>query len=61
MQRRRAQISKANATAALTRLLYGCTPERLAGFTAQYLAASYAVPLDKAEQMLSAARQGRLL
>jgi hypothetical protein len=53
------QISQKRATAALSILLYGCTAERLAGFTAAGLAGSYNVPLATAEQMLSAARKVR--
>jgi hypothetical protein len=58
---RRGNISKRNATVALTMLLTGCTKERLAGFTAEGLAASYNVPAAKAEELLDRARQGRLL
>jgi hypothetical protein len=57
----RSHISKASAAAALTRLLCGCTHERLASFTAKSLALSYDVSVEKAEQMLARARQGRLL
>ena len=53
------QITQKRAAAALTQLLYGCTDERLAGFTAQGLAGSYNVPLATAEQMLTAARRTR--
>jgi hypothetical protein len=58
---RTAQITQAKAATALTCLLYGCTKERLAGFTAQGLSGSYNVPVAKAEEMLARARQGRLL
>lgn len=46
---------------ALTGLLYGCTDERLASFTASGLASAYNVPLARVEAMLASARQGRLL
>jgi hypothetical protein len=52
-------ITQKRARAALSQLLYGCTAERLAGFTAAGLAGSYNVPLATAEQMLSAARKVR--
>ena len=52
-------LSKPKATAALTRLLYFCTLERLRSFTAQGLSASYNVPLATAERMLHEARGRR--
>jgi hypothetical protein len=55
----KASISQKSAVAALTQLLHFCTEERLAGFTAASLAASYRVPLAKVEQMLAAARRAR--
>jgi hypothetical protein len=54
-----AKLSRPRATAALSMLLSGCTIERLAGFTAAGLAASYNVPAATAERMLVAARRGR--
>jgi hypothetical protein len=54
-------ISKKRAAAALAMLLTGCTKERLAGFTAASLVASYNVSLETAQRMLSAARQESLL
>jgi hypothetical protein len=54
------RISKRSADMQLTLLLTGCTAERLAGFTAAALAASYRVPLAIAEKKLTAAREGRL-
>jgi hypothetical protein len=54
------QISAKRAAAALQQLLYGCTDERLAGFTAAGLAGSYNVPVETAERMLSGARLARL-
>lgn len=59
--RRRSNISKKCATSALASLLHGCTDERLASFTGAGLASSYNVPLDRAQEMLAQARQGRLL
>jgi hypothetical protein len=61
VRRRAGTISKKSAASALTQLLCGCTPERLAGFTAASLAGSYNVPIDKAEALLARARQGRLV
>ena len=52
-------LSKPKATAALTQLLYGCTLDKLASFTAEGLAASYNVPLATAERMLREARGRR--
>jgi hypothetical protein len=60
-RRRTSQLSGNKAKAALAQLLAGCTKERLAGFTAASLSASYNVPHDKAEELLARARQGRLL
>jgi hypothetical protein len=60
-QRHPSRISGKCAKMALTSLLYGCTLERLASFTAQGLAASYRVPIAEAERMLSRAREGRLV
>lgn len=54
-------ISQTRAATALTQLLCGCTPERLASFTAAGLAGSYNVPLPQVEAMLAKARQGTLL
>lgn len=61
MARRRSTVSKKCAATALVSLLHGCTDERLASFTAASLAASYNVPLERAAEMLAAARQGRML
>jgi hypothetical protein len=55
------RISRRSADMQLTLLLTGCTAERLAGFTAASLAASYRVPLAVAEKKLAAAREGRRL
>lgn len=52
-------LSRKKAEQALSALLYGCTDERLRGFTAQGLAASYNVLLPKAEQMLAEAKRRR--
>lgn len=54
-----ANLSRKKAELALSGLLYGCTEERLAGFTAQGLAASYNVPLPRAQVMLDEARRRR--
>lgn len=51
--------TRKQATTALVNLLYGCTPERLAGFTAASLSASYNVPVAQAEELLMRARLGR--
>jgi hypothetical protein len=59
--RRTSQLSSKRAAAVLAQLLSGCTSERLASFTAAGLAGSYNVPVAKAEVMLAAARQGRLV
>lgn len=62
MTRRRypqAQMSQRKAVAAVASLLSGCTAERLAAMSAASLAGSYNVPLDKAEEMLAAARKVR--
>jgi hypothetical protein len=61
MTARPSRISGKCAKQALVSLLYGCTPERLASFTAQGLAASYRVPIAEAERMLAKARQGRMI
>jgi hypothetical protein len=55
------QLSSKRATGALVNLLTGCTAERLAGFTAASLAASYNVTPEKAAELLNRARQGRML
>lgn len=47
------------AETALVQLLYGCTTERLASFTADSLAASYGVKRDRVEQLLVEARLRR--
>ena len=52
-------ISKKNAGASLAGLLYGCTDERLAGFTAAGLAATHNVPMREVEAMLARAREVR--
>ena len=52
-------LSKPKATMMLTQLLYGCTPERLASFTAEGLSGSYNVPLATVERMLGEARGRR--
>lgn len=53
-------LTRKNAAAQLTRLLYFCTPERLRSFTAAGLVRAYNVPLATAEKMLADARRGRL-
>ena len=53
------RISAKQAKQGLTQLLYGCTEERLAGFTAQGLAASWRVPIAEVEDLLKRARAGR--
>lgn len=58
-RRRPSRISKKRAQVALVSLLYGATAERLRGFTAASLAASYNVTLATAERRLSDARKGR--
>lgn len=58
---RKPNITQKSAVTALFSLLHGCTDERLASFTAASLAGSYNVSLDRAAEMLAAARQGRLL
>lgn len=55
----KAHLSANRAKAALAMLLNGCKTERLAGFTAQSLAASYNVPIEHAAAMLDGARKGR--
>lgn len=55
----KAKLSAKRAKAAVAMLLGGCTDERLTGFTAQSLAASYNVPVDYAAAMLAGARKGR--
>lgn len=55
----KASLSRPKAELALTGLLYGCTDERLQGFTAEGLAASYNVALPRAQALLDAARLGR--
>lgn len=59
--RSRSNLPQNRAVSALASLLHGCTDERLASFTGASLASSYNVPLERAEAMLAAARQGRLL
>jgi hypothetical protein len=58
-RRYRSRISKRSADMQLTLLLAGCTDERLRGFTAASLSASYNVSLAVAEAKLAAARSGR--
>ena len=55
----KAHLSRPKAERALVALLYGCTDERLQGFTAAGLAASYNVAIAKAEAMLADARRRR--
>lgn len=55
----KALLSRKKAELALTGLLYGCTDERLAGFTADGLAASYNVPVERTKVLLDGARLGR--
>lgn len=55
------RISAKQAKQALTQLLYGCTPERLAGFTAQGLAASWNVPITEVAEQLERAKKARLV
>lgn len=55
----KAHLPANRAKAALSMLLNGCKAERLAGFTAASLAASYNVPVEQAAAMLDAARRGR--
>jgi hypothetical protein len=54
-----AHLSQKKAEMALTMLLFGCTAERLAGFTAASLAGSYRVALPKIEQLLADAKERR--
>ena len=54
-----AHLSQKQARASLAMLLNGCTVERLAGFTAAHLAATYNVPAGTVETMLRDAREGR--
>ena len=54
-----AKLSRKKAETALTMLLCGCTDERLRGFTADSLAASYNVPVARVVAMLSGARLER--
>lgn len=58
-RRHPSRISRKSADAALTMLLYGATPERFRTFTAVSLAASYNVPLARAEKKLADAKLGR--
>jgi hypothetical protein len=53
------RISKRSADMQLTQLLYGCTDERLRGFTAASLVGMFNVSLAVAEAKLAAARVGR--
>ena len=55
------QLSQRRAVAALTALLCGCKPEKLAEFTAGGLARAYNVPLPRCEELLARARQRGLL
>ena len=55
----KASLSRVKAERALNELLYLCTAERLAGFTAAGLSASYNVPIARVEAMLSDARGRR--
>lgn len=55
----KASLSQKRATAALAMLLSGCHDDRLKGFTAAGLSASYNVPVATAERMLAAARLAR--
>lgn len=52
-------ITHKRAAASLALLLSGCREEQLTSFTAEALAASHNVPLDKAAMMLAAARMAR--
>ena len=52
-------MSRKQAEMALTMLLTGCVDERLAGFTAESLSASYNVPRERAAAMLADARRRR--
>lgn len=52
-------MSGKQAEAALAQLLYFCTPERLASFTAAHLAATHKVSVAQAEKMLADARRMR--
>lgn len=52
-------LSRKKAEQALSALLYGCTDERLRGFTAQGLSQSYNVDVASAETMLTTARLRR--
>lgn len=54
-----AHLSRKKAESALTMLLVGCTAERLQGFTATGLAASYNVPVERVEALLGDARRRR--
>lgn len=53
------RISSKRAQSALCSLLSGCTDERLAGFTAVSLAASYNVPVETVAKMLIGVRKAR--
>lgn len=55
-----AHLSRPKAEVVLQLLLAGCTDERLRGFTAQELAASYNVAPERVQAMLDEARAGRL-
>lgn len=55
----KASLSAKQAEGALTHLLFFCTDERLAGFTAAGLARAYNVPLLRVEAMLAEARGRR--
>lgn len=52
-------MTRKQAESALTQLLYFCTDERLAGFTAESLAGSYNVPIARVSEMLDKARRAR--
>ena len=53
------KLSRKKAEVAVTMLLAGCTDERLAGFTAESLAASYNVAASDVARMLADARRRR--
>lgn len=54
-----ASLSRKKAETVLTLLLVGCTDERLQGFTAASLSASYNVPVGRTMTLLDEARRRR--
>lgn len=56
---RRPSMTRKSASFALDQLLLNCRPEMLATFTAEGLARTHNITLDKAARKLAAAREAR--